>query len=759
MDKAAKKLGVFKVETVGDCYVAATGIPEPQDNHAEIMVRFARSTLIRINTLTKSLEAQLGPGTSDLAMRFGIHSGPVTAGVLRGQKSRFQLFGDTMNMTARIETSGIKNKIHISQETAEILSARGKSNWFAPRPDLVHLKGKGECQTYWILLGNASSSHCSSVPSDDSDEMNKLLHPQPPRRGKRNTLSSIWLGSNLGNVLGMSEIDDRIQRLVNWNVDVLTSLLKRVVAQRIASGGATSRLSLESEKKIVGGESLVLDQVQMVIPLPDFDAGTAARAAQEQVDLGPQVHEELRDFVSCIATGYKRNAFHNFEHASHVILSATKLLKRIVAPCNVGGADQDKDITSLDVHNHTYGIGTDHIAQLAVVFSALIHDVGHTGVPNGQLAKEEPELAEKYVNKSIAEQRSVDIAWELLLLPHFENLRACMYQDETECRRFRHLVVNSVLATDIFDKELKDLRESRWDMAFHCKEEANSTETYQHHKATIVMEHLIQASDVSHTMQHWYIYLKWNERLFREIYFSFLLGRSEKDPSQGWYEGELWFFDNYVIPLCHKLQECSVFGVSSDEYLNYATQNRAEWMKKGRDICQNMLENAVKEAERMGLKPRALVIQDTPVALERIVEGSSVASASTNDRVEYDSSENEEVEPVVAVSAAAVETDTLGTAGSGSTPSAPPTPPTPSFSTRQVVAPPGRLGIVIDATAAGSVVHRVRPGSAMKMKLVPGDVITLIDGVETAGLSNSAISELMSARADQQRIFVVQSSR
>ena len=73
MDKIAKKLGVFKVETIGDCYVAATGLPEAQEDHAEIMIRFARASLLRVNTLTQFLEAELGPGTAELSMRIGIH--------------------------------------------------------------------------------------------------------------------------------------------------------------------------------------------------------------------------------------------------------------------------------------------------------------------------------------------------------------------------------------------------------------------------------------------------------------------------------------------------------------------------------------------------------------------------------------------------------------------------------------------------------------------------------------------------------------
>ena len=66
-------------------------------------------------------------------------------------------------------------------------------------------------------------------------------------------------------------------------------------------------------------------------------------------------------------------------------------------------------------------------------------------------------------------------------------------------------------------------------------------------------------------MQHWHVYTKWNEKLFMEMYQAYLTGRAEKDPSAGWYKGELWFFDCYVIPLARKLKECGVFGVSSDE--------------------------------------------------------------------------------------------------------------------------------------------------------------------------------------------------
>ena len=67
-------------------------------------------------------------------------------------------------------------------------------------------------------------------------------------------------------------------------------------------------------------------------------------------------------------------------------------------------------------------------------------------------------------------------------------------------------------------------------------------------------------------------------------------GRMGSDPSTFWYKGELGFFDNYVIPLAKKLKECNVFGVSSDEYLNYAKMNRAEWEDRGAGIVEELIK-------------------------------------------------------------------------------------------------------------------------------------------------------------------------
>jgi class 3 adenylate cyclase len=69
---------------------------ESSKYHAWKMAKFASSCLDEMTVITQRLELSLGPGTTDLALRLGLHSGPTVAGVLRGEKARFQLFGDTV---------------------------------------------------------------------------------------------------------------------------------------------------------------------------------------------------------------------------------------------------------------------------------------------------------------------------------------------------------------------------------------------------------------------------------------------------------------------------------------------------------------------------------------------------------------------------------------------------------------------------------------------------------------------------------------
>eukprot|EP00980_Cylindrotheca_fusiformis_P015220 scaffold4224_cov85-Cylindrotheca_fusiformis.AAC.2 len=308
---------------------------------------------------------------------------------------------------------------------------------------------------------------------------------------------------------------------------------------------------------------------------------------------------------------YRDNAFHNFEHASHVTSSVKKLLSRIVNTDEGNGlrrSNHPDTLDLVDLAGHSYGITSDPLTQFAVVFSAVIHDVDHPGVPNAQLVKDNTRSAQVY-KKSIAEQISMELSWDMLMGDEFAELRACIYQTEEELRRFRQLVVNTVLATDIADKELQTLRKKRWDTAFSetLASETESETTREDQKATIVIEHLIQASDVVHTMQHWHIYKKWNEKFFMECYGAYKEGRVDTDPSLNWYKGEIGFFDFYVIPLTKKLQSCGVFGVSSDEYFNYASQNRDEWCREGEAHVEEYISKFNENANRKMKKTNEVV--------------------------------------------------------------------------------------------------------------------------------------------------------
>jgi 3'5'-cyclic nucleotide phosphodiesterase len=154
---------------------------------------------------------------------------------------------------------------------------------------------------------------------------------------------------------------------------------------------------------------------------------------------------------------YNSNAFHNFEHASHVTMSIVKLLSRIVKP-----SDRERGAAESSLHDRSYGITSDPLTQFACAFCGLIHDADHPGVPNAQLIKEDADMGSRYKERSVAEQNSQWLCFNLLSEDRFSNLRRVLFASNEDQARFRGLVVSSVMATDIVDKDLKELRNGRW---------------------------------------------------------------------------------------------------------------------------------------------------------------------------------------------------------------------------------------------------------------------------------------------------------
>ena len=138
-DIAAQDLGIEKIKTVGDAYMAVCGMPEPVANHAERMVRMA----IRMVHITRehALEHHVV-----MKLRVGINSGPVVAGVIGRSKYIYDLWGDTVNLASRMESGGIPDSIQVTRPVYERL----KDEFAFEARGLIEVKGKGSVEA-WLL--------------------------------------------------------------------------------------------------------------------------------------------------------------------------------------------------------------------------------------------------------------------------------------------------------------------------------------------------------------------------------------------------------------------------------------------------------------------------------------------------------------------------------------------------------------------------------------------------------------------------------
>lgn len=135
-DRMAGRLGLEKIKTIGDCYLVVGGLPEPLPNHAILVADMASEMLNALAEFNRERGLKL-------KLRLGMHTGPVVAGVIGHQKFAYDLWGATVNLASRLQTSGLPNRIHLSAATAELL--RGKYHVTAVR-DIV-CKGIGRVHT------------------------------------------------------------------------------------------------------------------------------------------------------------------------------------------------------------------------------------------------------------------------------------------------------------------------------------------------------------------------------------------------------------------------------------------------------------------------------------------------------------------------------------------------------------------------------------------------------------------------------------
>ena len=199
-----------------------------------------------------------------------------------------------------MESTSKKGMIQVSKETADILLAADKADWLEEREDLVDAKGKGALRTYWLKLpgtrNRGSSKGGSSVSSESNED---------------------FLGANVK--LGSSS-SGKLERLIDWNCESLMKLLEQIVARNEVS----ETNGYDNSLPLVEHGMTPLENVKEIIHLPEFDRSKLPLPWTEtsgKVD--ETVARELRDLVACVASMYRENPFHNFEHASHVVMSVS----------------------------------------------------------------------------------------------------------------------------------------------------------------------------------------------------------------------------------------------------------------------------------------------------------------------------------------------------------------------------------------------------------------------------------------------------
>ncbi|MBM4022555.1 MAG: response regulator [Planctomycetes bacterium] len=139
-DALAAACGVEKIKTIGDAYMAASGLPVPRADHADAAARLALGMREVFAGLVARRELPL-------ALRIGIHSGPVVAGVIGSHKFSYDLWGDAVNVASRMESHGEPGMIHVSAHTRESLGDRFR---FEERGEMP-IKGSAAMRTFFLL--------------------------------------------------------------------------------------------------------------------------------------------------------------------------------------------------------------------------------------------------------------------------------------------------------------------------------------------------------------------------------------------------------------------------------------------------------------------------------------------------------------------------------------------------------------------------------------------------------------------------------
>ncbi|XP_068156138.1 guanylate cyclase soluble subunit beta-1 [Drosophila tropicalis] len=195
-----RNLNVYKVETVGDKYMAVSGLPDPCEDHAKCIARVALDMM----DMAKNVKM----GSNPVQITIGIHSGEVVTGVIGNRVPRYCLFGNTVNLTSRTETTGVPGRINVSADTYRLLcqEINQDDSFHLEYRGPVIMKGKPTPMDCWFLTrasstiasGSGSASMATTSGNGSLDSPTAMPSQRMTHASVSRTSSGAGAGAGVG---------------------------------------------------------------------------------------------------------------------------------------------------------------------------------------------------------------------------------------------------------------------------------------------------------------------------------------------------------------------------------------------------------------------------------------------------------------------------------------------------------------------------------------------------------------------------------
>jgi len=619
-DCIVEKYGIFKVETSGDTYMVVGGAPNKTSasEAAENVVLFA----LEATELVKTFKTSIG---DKLSIRVGIASGPAMAGVVGKSMPRYCFFGEAVNLALKMRLSSRTMKIQCSDLTFRLLS--DAPNHFFDLEERsedgiigVEVKGKGLMNTWWIN-GASRGENITAMYADVEQARTENLKPQLSSV-QFETISeqtSLRMGHDEARLIAQNiQRDETINRRAQPNY--YHAQYGTDTQFEALTGQAWTKLGQDEGHLVVAttDRNIMVDRMASLLEMRLIDV----LQARNQPPLDDVTRRELRAYVAHIESLYNHVEYHTFEHASHVTISMNKLIN---VKCGSTHCTQDPSHIGSDLCENPF-------ISFMMVYSALVHDVGHTGKSN-KILEDQNEVTFRHCSAPLAERLSINIAVQALGRDEFSSLRNMIMPSIEDKIEFAKILFCAILCTDVACQDTLKVVKQRFDVAHRVHRRNSQTQQndlpsttdnasisdhfhqrlcpllphikYVHEVISltdediannqdrfimteadleqyVAIEHLMQVADVAHCMQGWENFIKWNYRLYRELMDCYK-NNLMPEPSRNWSAGQICFINGYILPLAKRTEKCC--GLAENfSLVRLAESNKLRWENEGQFI-------------------------------------------------------------------------------------------------------------------------------------------------------------------------------